>query len=58
MPPPRPLFVHEVIPRTIEVLQQHQEHIERTVAAGGYVDDRESAHVLDLCKQILASAEQ
>lgn len=58
MPPPRPLFVHEVIPRTIEVLQQHQERIQRTVAAGGYVDDRDSAHVLDLCKQILDSADR
>lgn len=50
---PRPLFVTEIIPRVIEVLQQHQQRIEQTVNAGGYIDGREHTHVLDLCKQIL-----
>lgn len=56
--PPRPLFVTEIIPAAIEILQQHQQRIEQTTSAGGYVDDRESAHVLDLCKQILAADQQ
>lgn len=51
--PPRPLFVTEIIPRAIEVLQRRQEAIVRTVAAGGYVDGSDDRHVLDLCKQIL-----
>lgn len=55
MPPPRPLFVTEIIPAAIAVLQQHQARIEQITSAGGYVDGREHNHVLDLCRQILAT---
>lgn len=56
--PPRPLFVTEIIPRAIKILQQHQQHIEQTTSAGGYVDGHEHTHVLDLCKQILEHDQQ
>jgi hypothetical protein len=58
MPPKPPLMVDQIIPRAIEVLQQRQERIKRTVAAGGYVDTADDTHILDLCKQILETPEQ
>lgn len=54
-PPPRPLLVNEVIPKTIEALQRRHERIVRLVEGGGYIDGGPDLDVLDLCKQILAA---
>lgn len=57
-PPPRPLFVTEIIPKAVEQLEQRQQDIIRITSAGGYVTDPELERVLDLCKQILETPDR
>ncbi|SER95483.1 hypothetical protein SAMN05216188_11867 [Lentzea xinjiangensis] len=58
MPPPRPLFVTEIIPATIQTLQERHQRILAITGAGGFVTDPELQRVLDLCKQILEPPQQ
>lgn len=57
-PPPRPLFVHEIIPKAVEVLEQHQQRILSLTGEGTFITQPDLQHTLDLCKQILETEQR
>lgn len=57
-PPPRPLFVTEIIPKAIAELNETQERIISLTSSGAPIVQPELVRVLDLCKQILKPPQQ